>query len=954
MDNITKLTRPGIISNTFNSFSVKLISGNTVYHQILSEFPELTKLNSGKDPVKHDTVHYIETTGPPIHSKPRRLDPKKYEEVKKEFEFMVNQGLCRPSKSPWSSPLHVVSKSSGSIRAVGDYKSLNSCTVPDRYPIPHIQDFSSALHGKNIFSKLDIVRAYFHIPVHKDHIQKTAVCTPFGLFEFPFLNFGLCGAAQTFQRFMNEILGDLEFCYVYLDDILVSSANEEEHKAHFRVVLDRLNAYGLTVNVSKCVFGVSEISFLGHLINSKGTKPLPEKVEPILNYPQPKTVKDLQRFLGFINFFRRFLPKIAQHQIELTSYLRGAKKNDKTKLKWSAKAEEEFKKCKELISSAVLLAHPKQDANLALHVDASDFAIGGALSQVVDGDLCPLAFFSRKLSPAERNYSAYDRELLAAYASIKHFRHMLEARDFCLYTDQKPLTYAFKQRSEKCSPRQCRQLDFISQFTTNIKHIKGSENIVADALSRIEAISMPNTIDYTEIANSQKNDLELKQLIESSEVLEFKKINLPDSNEPVCCDVSTGTARPFIPKPFRKAVFASLHNLSHPGIRGTSKLVRSKFVWPSIRKDCATWARQCIPCQKSKIIRHNKTPLGKFDDQSQRFDHVHIDLVGPLPPSKGNYYCLTMIDRFTRWPEAVSLPDMTANTVAKAFYDNWIVRFGCPLKITTDQGRQFESALFRAISQLLGIKKIRTTPYHPQSNGLIENFHRPMKAALKAHNTVEWSAALPTLLLGFRVAFKEDLKTTAAEMVYGRTLRLPGEFFDPTPAEASPQQLVEDLKSYFNSVRPIPTSSHGRRATFVHPHLKECSHVFVRHDGYRKPLQQPYDGPFPVLSRKDKTYSLSIKGKAVLISIDRLKPAFIQSAQDICGEPSRLLTAPQRQATSAVPDLSRPSSSSEQQGTPSSSKHQIRLPATTSSDDTLQQPRTTRAGRTVRFPARYH
>ncbi|XP_055924624.1 protein NYNRIN-like [Argiope bruennichi] len=208
-----------------------------------------------------------------------------------------------------------------------------------------------------------------------------------------------------------------------------------------------------------------------------------------------------------------------------------------------------------------------------------------------------------------------------------------------------------------------------------------------------------------------------------------------------------------------------------------------------------------------------------------------------------------MIDRFTRWPEAVPIPDMTAQTVAQNFFKHWIARFGCPVRITTDQGRQFESDLFRALSQLLGIKRIRSSPYHPQANGLIEEFHRPLKAALKAYNTNQWSAALPTLLLGFRSVFKEDLQATTAELVYGKSLRLPGEFFDPIPGDTSPKQLVEDLKRHFATMRPVPTSCHGQRTIFVHPHLKVCSHVFVRHDSVRKPLQAPYDGPYKVLVR---------------------------------------------------------------------------------------------------------
>lgn len=925
IDNITNLSLKGIAANS-NTFSVKLISGDSPYYKILTEYPDLTKLSNKIKKVKHNTTHYIETVGPPIHSKPRRLNPKLYEEVKKEFQFMVDQGICRPSKSPWSAPLHVVTKSSGSIRPVGDYRKLNSITTPDRYPIPHIQDFTHALFEKKIFSKIDIVRAYFHIPVHPEHIQKTAVCTPFGLFEFPYLNFGLCGAAQTFQRFMNEILGDLPYCYVYLDDILIFSETEEEHKVHLRIIFEKLNDYGLTINTSKCVFGVQELSFLGHLISRDGITPLPDKVESIINYPRPKTIKDLRRFLGLINFFRRFLPRVAHNQNHLNDYLKGSKRNDKTEIIWTDEAIQQFQNCKTLLSNATLLAHPKPDAKLVLQVDASDFAIGGALFQNLNNDLQPLAFFSRKLTQPEKNYSAYDRELLAAYCSIKHFRYMLEAREFILVTDHKPLIYAFSQRSDKCSPRQRRQLDFISQFTTNIQHIKGADNITADTLSRICAIAMPNPINYIEIAESQSNDPELRELLNNSKNLELRQITFPDTNILLYCDMSTKNARPYVPEKYRKQVFSTLHNISHPGIKASNRLVKSRFIWPSLNKDCAKWTKQCLACQKSKVFRHIKSPVSSFPNQTGRFDHVHLDLVGPLPPSRGYSYCLTMIDRYTRWPEAVPIADITAETVAQAFYSGWISRFGCPSLITTDQGRQFESRLFLSLSQLLGVKRIRSSPYHPQSNGLIEEFHRPLKAALKAHGNVHWSDTLPTVLLGFRTVFKESLQSTVAELVYGTSLRLPGEIFDPTPLAKSPIELVEELKKHFFVIRPTPTTCHEKTSVFIHPKLKDCSHVFVRHDAVRKPLQNPYDGPFKVLRHGDKTFDLEINGRKSTISVDRLKPAFMENCE----------IKPQRVSSPKVPRVCSDS------------------PKTVCPPKAIPEKQTvTRSGRTVRFPSRF-
>ncbi|GFY29158.1 retrovirus-related Pol polyprotein from transposon 17.6 [Trichonephila clavipes] len=249
------------------------------------------------------------------------------------------------------------------------------------------------------------------------------------------------------MRFMHEVLRGLPFLFCLLDDILCYSENAEEHRSHLRTIFQKLSSYGLKLNISKCVFGVTELIFLGHLITPDGIKPLPDKVQAVLDYKQPETVGSLRKFLGLLNFYRRFLPKAAEQQYLLNEFLKGSKgKKDSKPLNWSSEAITAFQRCKQALADAALLAHPSPSAPLALHVDASDYAIGGALHQVVDSELQPLAFFSRKLTSSEKSYSAYDRELLAIYSAIRHFRYMLEARDFTVFTDHKPLTYAFRQK----------------------------------------------------------------------------------------------------------------------------------------------------------------------------------------------------------------------------------------------------------------------------------------------------------------------------------------------------------------------------------------------------------------------------------------------------------------------------------------------------------------------------
>ncbi|GFU10848.1 hypothetical protein TNCV_3278671 [Trichonephila clavipes] len=361
-------------------------------------------------------------------------------------------------------------------------------------------------------------------------------------------------------------------------------------------------------------------------------------------------------------------------------------------------------------------------------------------------------------------------------------------------------------------------------------------------LSRIDSIS---EINFEEIAEEQTTDEELQKLLHNNS-LKFKPSTLP-SEKKLRCDISTQKIRPYIPQKFRFQIFQLIHGLAHPGIKSTVKLMTEKYVWSDIKKQVREWAKACIRCQKCKVSRHTKSKL-EFEQPDERFSVVHIDLIGKLPPSEGMQYCLTCIDRFSCWMEAIPIPEITAEIVGRAFYEKWICRFGVPAKLVTDQGRQFEAELFRNIATICGAKVAHTTSYHPQCNGKVERLHRTLKGAIKAHNNIKWTESLSTVLLGLRAALRPDISYTIAQMVYGTSIKLPGEFFDPPTINMDPQNFVAKLQQHMAELKPLKSPSNRKQNIFVHKDLKSCSHVFLRIDRVKKALEPhtPYEGPYTV------------------------------------------------------------------------------------------------------------
>lgn len=928
IDRTTKLTTTGEI-RIHSVQKVSLFNVTDKFAFLFQEFKELLDDKpSYKVKEKANVTHCIETVGPPVSSKVRRLSPEKLAAAKKEFNELIRLGICRPSKSNYASSLHMVPKANTEWRPCGDYRRLNASTIPDRYPIPLLRDFQCILHGKKYFARIDLRKAYHQVPVEPSDIPKTAIITPFGLFEYLFMSFGLRNASQTFQRLIDEVLRGLDFCFAFIDDICIASDTYDQHIEHIRIVFKRLCEFGLRINPDKCIFARPEINFLGHLITSDGIKPLPEKIEAVKQFPKPTMAFELKKFIQMIGFYRRFIPNAASMQNRLQILIHGNKKKDRTKLVWTTDSENAFEEYKQALIDASLLVHPLHNAKIVVVTDASATAIGGVIHQVENDVVKPYGFFSKKLSAREVKYPTYDRELLAIYRTIKHFEYFLEGRQFDIYCDHQPLTHAFTKKANNENARRIEQLSYISEFTTNIIHIPGKENLVADMLSRIDQIDSHH-IDYERIAAAQEKDDELNELMKSNTTsLQLKSVAMPDSNVNIICDVSGTNVRPFIPKQFRSIVLEQIHGLSHPGVRATTQLVKQRFVWPGIHQTCKHFVEHCIACQKSKVSRHSKAPLTQYDTTSNRFEHINVDLVGPLPESHGYTYLMTMIDRTSRWPEAVPTTNIMAETIAKALIAGWISRFGVPHRITTDRGRQFESQLFNQLNTMLGTKHLRTTSFHPQANGMIERWHRSLKTSLKAKltNSANWIDEIPLVLLGLRTAVKIDIGASPAELTLGKTLCLPGQWFGETQGRPIDIDFVDKFRKMMNDVRPREPNYHDKPKIFVHPKLSEAKFVFIRDDAHRSPFQTPYKGPFEVVKRGDKIFKVNINGKTDTVSIDRLKPAFILVDDDDLNNNNKSKT---------------PTNSNEEH-------NQLQVQRTN------EPHTTTRSGRKVHFPDRFH
>lgn len=876
-DCIANLTRSTYIMNIIvNDYDIDPM----VKSIIKKEVPNII-LPHTKERGMTGVYHRIETgSNPPVFARPRRLAEEKYRSAKTDFQRLLTEGTIRISKSQWSSPLHLVKKTDGKYRSCGDYRSLNSITKIDRYPIPNVNAMSSKLYNKYYFSKIDLVSAYHQIPVHPDDIPKTAITTPFGLYEYKFMPFGLKNASATFQRFMDSLFSGVSCVFTYIDDILVFSEDEESHINDIREVLKILDKHDLKISLNKCLFNVRSLKFLGYTVSSEGIKPPEEKLNELNNFPCPIDSKSLRRLLGMLNFYRKLVPKFAEIVLPLTEKIRlfpNAKNFDMTK-----EEKQSIDRIKKVLSELSPLPHPISNVvRYQLVTDSSQYAIGAALNQMVNNEPIPIGFYSCKLTQPQQRYSAFDRELLAAYNAVMHFKYQIEGREVLLITDHKPLCSAFKSLKPAKSDRQQRHLGLLTEYINDISFIKGNHNVVADCLSRPANAIIVDVCDLPEISVKQNTDSEIHKFKDSL------KNYVISPGKSILCDVSTPYPRPYVPVDLRKSIFDSFHSISHAGIKSSIKLIKARFFWPCMDTTIKNWCRECVPCQQSKINKHTRS-FSEFLLPSARFQTVHIDIVGPLPIVKDQIcqftpyrYLLTCIDRATRWIEACPLIDITASTVAHAFINTWISRFGVPLYVITDRGTQFESELFGEISRIIGFHTLRTTSYHPETNGMIERSHRSIKTAITAKKEV-WISALPVVLLGLRSVSNENgispfSAVTGTEILLPKIMvdsEHPDDFSSEHARKLQKEMAMLDIDALSKGI------SHSINKSYVPKQLSNCDKVWVRIDRVRKPLEAPYSGPYTVIKRLQRHFIIALSDKVHnTVSLDRLKPFITTSVK---------------------------------------------------------------------------
>ncbi len=622
-----------------------------------------------------------------------------------------NQGYIWPSSSPAASSFFFVGKKDGGLRPCIDYRALNSQTVKLPYPLPLVPAALEELRGARIFSKLDLRSAYNLVRIREGDEWKTAFITPSSHYEYLVMPYGLSNAPSVFQEFMNEVFREFlhRFVIVYIGDILIYSRNLADHRHHIAQVLQKLRLY---LKLEKCEFHRPTVQFLGYIIGREGIQMDQGKVTAVAEWPTPQTIKELQRFLGFGNFYRRFIKGFSLLTAPLTTLLRRKPKS----LSWSSNAHEAFDSLKTTFSTAPILRHPDPHVPFVVEVDASTTGARAVLSQLFGEPprLQPCAYYSKKLTPVEQNYDIGNRELLAIKLALEEWRHWLEGANhpFTVITDHKNLQYL--RQAKRLNPRQARWALFFTRFNFTITYRPGNRNCKADALSRVHSPDSPTEPEPIPPPALIVNPIiwNIDQDIRAATLTEPAPLGGPEG-------------KTFVPVSIRQSLLDSVHKVpgsGHPGSQRTLSLLQALYWWPIMSRDTIRYVRSCSVCAMSSTPRH--LPVGKLVPlpiPQRPWSHMGIDFVTDLPESEGKTCILVAVDRFSKACKLLPLRGLpTALETAEHLFQQVFWNFGVPENIVSDRGPQFISHVWKAFFRLLGVTVSLSSGYHPQTNGQTE------------------------------------------------------------------------------------------------------------------------------------------------------------------------------------------------------------------------------------------
>ena len=647
----------------------------------------------------------------------------------------------------------------------------------------------TTLGGGEKFTKLDLSEAYQQLPLDEDSKKYTTINTHRGLLQYNRLPYGISSAPGIFQRTMENLLQGIPYVIVRIDDILVSGANDEEHIANLEEVLKRLSDAGARLKKSKYVFIAPEVTYLGQRINQEGIKPVEEKVRAVTDAPSPKNASELKSYLGMINYYQKYLPNLATTLAPLHELLRKG-----THWRWGTKQQEAFDKSKELLKSAELLVHYDSSKELLLACDASPYGVGEVLShKFEDGSERPIAYASRTLTTAERNYGQLDKEGLAIVFEVKKFHQYLYGKHFTINTDHKPLIGLFNEHKpipQMASGRVQRWALTLAAYEYSIVHKAGTAHANADALSRLP---LPETLSRTP---EPGDNVFVMQVLESTPV-DSEKIKTETRRDPVlakvCKIVQLGwpercpddDLRPYhnrrnelslhdgclmwgtrvvVPPSLRSQVIDELHD-THPGICRMKALARSFVWWPKLDADLEWKVKSCTVCQahRKNTDRSTAAPMGVTEQAMVK--SIHVDYAGPF---QGKIFFI-LIDAYSKWMEVFPMNTSTSSATIEKLRMVFATH-GLPEKLVSNNGSNFTSEEFEQFLKINGIKHVKTAPYHPASNGLAERAVQTFKEGLKKMKEGSIETKISRFLFQYRITPQTKTVVTPAELLMGRKL----------------------------------------------------------------------------------------------------------------------------------------------------------------------------------------